>query len=87
MKCNKIIRYKTRLVAQGFSQMLGIDYEETYSPIMGRITFWFLIAMAASNKLGMQLMEVVTAYLFGLLGNDIYTKIPEGYKITDNTKQ
>ena len=54
---------------------------------MDGITFRFLIAMAASNKLDMQLMDVVTAYLYGLLENDIYMKIPEGYKITDNTKQ
>ena len=49
--------------------------------------FSFFIAIAASNKLDMQLMDVVTAYLHGLLEKDIYMKIPEGYKITDNTKQ
>ena len=36
---NEIIRYKARLVAQGFSQMPGVDYEETYSPVMHGITF------------------------------------------------
>ena len=35
---NEIIRYKVRLVAQGFSQKPGIDYEETYSPIIDAIT-------------------------------------------------
>ena len=38
-KNDEIIRYKARLVAQGFSQRPGIDYEETYSPIMDTITF------------------------------------------------
>ena len=38
---NDIIRYKTRLVAQGFSQRPDIDYEETYSPVMDAITFHF----------------------------------------------
>ena len=41
-KCNEnneIIRYKTRLVTQGFSQRPGIDYEETYSPIMDAMLF------------------------------------------------
>ena len=40
---NEITRYKARLVAQGFSQRPGIDYEETYSPVMDAITFRFLI--------------------------------------------
>ena len=46
---NEVIRYKTRLVAQGFSQRLGIDYEETYSLIMNAITFCFLISLAVSE--------------------------------------
>ena len=83
---NEIIRYKARLVAQGFSQMPGVDYEETYSPVIDGVAFRFFIAMAASNKLDMQLMDVITAYLYGLFEKDIYMKIPEGYKITENTK-
>jgi hypothetical protein len=38
------VRYKARLVAQGFLQKPGIDYEETYSPIVDAITFRFLLA-------------------------------------------
>ena len=45
---NEIIRYKARLVAQGFSQRPGIDYEETYSPVMDAITFHFLISLVVS---------------------------------------
>jgi len=37
------VRYKARLVAQGFTQRLGIDFDETYSPIMSGITFRYLI--------------------------------------------
>ena len=36
---NKVVRYKARLVAQGFSQRPGVDFEETYSPVMDGITF------------------------------------------------
>ena len=46
---NEIVRYKARLVAQGFSQRLGIDYEETYSPVMDAITFRYLIHLAVSE--------------------------------------
>ena len=45
---NDILRYKARLVAQGFSQRPGIDYEETYSPVMDVITFRYLISLVVS---------------------------------------
>ena len=60
---NEIIRYKARLVAQGFSQRPGIDYDETYSTVMDAITFRYLISLVVSKKLEMRLMDVVTAYL------------------------
>ncbi|KAD2803914.1 hypothetical protein E3N88_37291 [Mikania micrantha] len=80
---NEVIRYKARLVAQGFSQRPGIDYDETYSPVMDAITFRYLISLAVSKNLEMHLMDVVTAYLYGSLDSDIYMKAPEGFKIRD----
>ena len=80
---NDIIRYKARLVAQGFSQRPGIDYEETYSPVMDAITFRFLISLAVSEKLDMRLMDVITAYLYGSIDSDIHMKIPEGFKLPE----
>ena len=44
------------------------------------ITFRYLISLAIQEKLEMRLMDVVTAYLYGSLENDIYMKIPEGFK-------
>ena len=64
---NEIVRYKARLVAQGFSQKPGIDYQETYSPVMDGVTFRFLIGMATMEGLETRLMDVVTAYLYGSL--------------------
>ncbi|CAM8943865.1 unnamed protein product [Rhodiola kirilowii] len=80
---NEIVRYKARLVAQGFSQRPGIDFEETYSPVMDGITFRYLISLAVHEKLNMHLMDVVTAYLYGSLDTKIYMKIPEGFKMHD----
>ena len=71
------MRYKARLVAQGFSQRPGIDYEETYSPVMDATTFRYLIYLAVSEGLDMRLMDVVTAYLYGSLDTNVYMKIPE----------
>ena len=82
---NEIARYKARLVAQGFSQKPGIDYDETYSPVMDAITFRYLISLVVSEKLDMRLMDVVTAYLYGELDTDIYMKVPEGLKLPEAT--
>ncbi|CAM8895100.1 unnamed protein product [Rhodiola kirilowii] len=80
---NEIVRYKARLVAQGFSQRPGIDFEETYSPVMDGITFRYLISLAVHEKLNMHLMDVVTAYLYGSLDTQIYMRILEGFKMPE----
>ena len=80
---NEVMRYKVRLVAQGFSQKLGIDYDETYSPVIDTITFCFLISMVVSERLEIRLMDVITAYLYGSLDFDIHMKIFEGYKMPE----
>ncbi|GJU89384.1 putative RNA-directed DNA polymerase [Tanacetum coccineum] len=61
----------------------GIDYEETYSPVMDAITFRCLISLAIFENLDMRLMDVVTAYLYRSLDSDIYMKIPEGFKMPE----
>ena len=78
---NEIVRFKARLVAQGFLQRPGIDYEETYSPVMDAITFRYLISLVVSEGLEMHLMDVVTAYLYGMLDTDVHMKIPENFKL------
>ena len=61
----EIVRYKAPLVAQGFSQRPGIDYEETYSPMVDGTTFKFLISLAIREGLDLRLMNVVTATCVG----------------------
>ena len=77
------MRYKARLVAQGFSQRPRIDYDETYSPVMDATTFRYLIYLAVSEGLDMRLMDVVTAYLYGSLDTNVYMKIPEGFQLPE----
>ncbi|KAJ9535920.1 hypothetical protein OSB04_un000919 [Centaurea solstitialis] len=83
---NEIVRYKARLVAQGFSQRPGIDYEETYSPVVDATTFRYLISLVIQEGIDMRLMDVVTAYLYGSLDTDIYMKLPEGLKLPESCK-
>ena len=75
---NEVLRYKARLVAQGFSQRHEIDYKETYSPVMDVITFRYLVSVVVFEGLEMQLMDVVIAYLYGDLDSEIYVKVPDG---------
>ncbi|KAM1332669.1 hypothetical protein ACFX2F_008810 [Malus domestica] len=79
---NKIVHYKACLVAHSFSQRPRIDYNETYSPIMDVITFRYLITLVVFEKWSMQLMDVVTAYLYGDLDMEIYMKVPERLTLT-----
>ena len=68
-------------MAQGVSQRPVIDYDETYSPVMDIITFRYLISLSVLEELDMRLMDVVTAYLYGMLENDIYMKVLEGFQL------
>ena len=72
-----------RFVAQDFLYRPSIDYEETYASVMDAITFRFFISLVAKENLDMRLMDIDIAYLYGSLDNDIYVKIPEGYKMPE----
>ena len=78
---NEVMRYKARIVAQDFTQRPGVDFNETYSPVMSGITFRYLISLAVQNRLSMQLMDVVTVYLYGSLDSNIYMKVSKGISI------
>jgi hypothetical protein len=80
---NEVVRYKARLVGQGFTQRPDIDYDETYSPVMSGTTFRYLISLTAGLNLKMQMMDVVTAYLYGSLDLEIYMKVPDGLRVSD----
>ena len=58
---NEMVRYKAMLVAQGFTQRPGVDFNETYSPVMSGVTFRYLLSLAVQNRLYMRLMDVATA--------------------------
>jgi len=75
-----IIRYKARLVAQGFSQRPGYDFDNTYSPVMDIISYRYLIALAVHFEMQLQLMDVVAAYLYGTIDEEIYMQVPDGLK-------
>ena len=74
-----IDRYKARLVAKGFSQVQGIDFEETFSPTLRLESLRMLLAFSAHFGYEIEQMDVPDAYLKGDLKETIYMEIPEGY--------
>lgn len=77
-----IERYKARLVVQGFKQIEGIDFKETFAPVVRYETVRILLAVAAHNNLDVHQMDVTTAFLNGDLKETIYMKQPKGYETT-----
>ena len=71
--------YKSRLVAKGFTQTYGVDYEETFSPVADIRAIRILIAIAAFYDYEIWQMDVKTAFLNGYLDEDIYMVQPEGF--------
>ena len=74
----KPIRYKARLVAQGFRQTLGVDYHETYSPVANMDSVRIALTIAAALDLEVEQLDVVTAFLGSDLEEEVYVKLPEG---------
>ena len=72
-------RYKARLVARGFSQVKGVDYNETFSPVMRYHSFRTLMALAAARKLKINFFDVKTAFLHGELKERVLMRQPEGF--------
>lgn len=70
--------YKARLVAQGFRQIHGIDYGETFSPVVRYESIRVLFALAAQFGLAIHQMDVTTAFLNGDLDEEIYMQVPDG---------
>jgi hypothetical protein len=71
--------YKARLVAQGFTQVAGIDYDDTHAPSLRLESFRLFLAIAASLDLEIRGMDVVGAYLNGELDREIYMTQPPGF--------
>ena len=72
-------RFKGRLVAKGYAQQYGVDYDETYSPVVRFSSVRVLLAFAMDNDLLVHQMDVVSAFLNGTLEEEIYMEQPEGY--------
>jgi hypothetical protein len=76
-----IEKYKGRLVAKGYTQREGIDYNETFSPVSCKDSFRIIMALVANFDLELHQMDVKTAFLNGDLYEDVYMTQPKGFVV------
>ncbi|GJV47324.1 retrovirus-related pol polyprotein from transposon TNT 1-94 [Tanacetum coccineum] len=76
---NIIVRNKTRLVAKGYKQEEGIDFEESFAPVARLEVVRMFIAYAAHKNITIFQMDVKTAFLNGPLKEEVYVSQPEGF--------
>uniref|UniRef100_A0A5S6QKK1 Reverse transcriptase Ty1/copia-type domain-containing protein n=1 Tax=Trichuris muris TaxID=70415 RepID=A0A5S6QKK1_TRIMR len=83
----RICAYKARLVARGFSQKYGRDYDETYAPVVKHETVRALLAIAATSKLHVRHLDLKNAYLNGDLQEELCMEQPRvSWKKEKNTR-
>ena len=75
----QIDKLKARIVAKGNEQTKGIDFLETFAPVVCWITICTIIALAACQNWKIQHLDVITAFLNGSITEDIYMTIPPGF--------
>jgi hypothetical protein len=76
----QVARYKARLVAQGFSQVPGIDFDQTYSPVARYDSLRLIIRLATILQLNIHQMDFDTAYLNSNISEELYLKCPPGFE-------
>jgi len=82
-----VVRYKARLLAQGSSQVPGVDYLDTFAPVARLASIRAVLAIAAVENLKIHQIDIKGAYLNGVLNSQetIYMRQPPGY--SDNTSK
>nr|GFA01902.1 Gag-Pol polyprotein [Tanacetum cinerariifolium] len=76
---NTVIRNKSRLVAKGYAQKKGVDFEESFAPVARLEAIRLFIAYAAHKSFTVYQIDVKTAFLYGPLKEEVYVNQPDGF--------
>lgn len=72
-------RYKGRLVAKGYLQVKGIDYNEVFAPVVKHVSIRFILSLVVNEDLHLEQLNVKTAFLNGTLEEEVYMEQPAGF--------
>jgi hypothetical protein len=75
-----VTRNKAQLVAKGYSQVKGLDFDETFAPIAKLESIQILLAYATYNGFKLYQMDVKSAFLNGPIKEEVYVEQPLGFK-------
>lgn len=81
------VRFKARLVAQGFSRKFGVDYNQTFAPVAKHSTLRILLSIASQNNYHTKHLDIKTAFLYGKLTETIFMKQPPGFEVEGHENQ
>ena len=73
-------KYKARLCAKGYTQRLGVDFNETFAPVAKMTSIRVMLAISAEMDLEVQQFDVNTAFLYGTIDEELYMKQPTGFE-------
>ncbi len=74
-----IARYKARLVAKGYHQQHGMDFDETFSPVVKPATVRLVLSIATQQNWSFRQLDVSNAFLHGFLKETVYMEQPPSY--------
>jgi hypothetical protein len=83
LKCKSdgsIDKYKVRLVAKGFSQWPGLDFDQVFAPTVRWASLRAIFALVAIEDLELHSIDISNAFLNGELDHEVYMQMPEGFK-------
>ena len=76
---NEDFLFKARWVVKGYTQREGIDYTKTYASVVNKATTKIILAVAAARGYYIEQMDIVTAFLYGPLEEEVYVEQPTGF--------